>query len=112
MSKMISVSGKPLKFQIWDTAGQEKYHSLAREHEFVENYRAKAEVIILKLCSDVLPWSCGSHNSVRYHKSEYFQNIEELGGGASKQRPERHCDRHRGEQVRSRRSEGDKYSLC
>ena len=25
------VAGKPIKFQIWDTAGQEKYHSLARE---------------------------------------------------------------------------------
>jgi GTPase SAR1 family protein len=32
MSKMITVAGKPLKFQIWDTAGQEKYHSLAREN--------------------------------------------------------------------------------
>ncbi|CAM9271044.1 unnamed protein product [Ectocarpus sp. 6 AP-2014] len=29
MSKMIMVDGSPMKFQIWDTAGQEKYHSLA-----------------------------------------------------------------------------------
>ncbi|CAN0352119.1 unnamed protein product [Ascophyllum nodosum] len=29
MSKMIMVDGVPMKFQIWDTAGQEKYHSLA-----------------------------------------------------------------------------------
>jgi hypothetical protein len=26
------VNGKPIKFQIWDTAGQEKYHSLARKY--------------------------------------------------------------------------------
>jgi Ras-related protein Rab-5C len=31
MSKLITVAGKPIKFQIWDTAGQEKYHSLARK---------------------------------------------------------------------------------
>lgn len=31
MSKLITVDGKPIKFQIWDTAGQEKYHSLARK---------------------------------------------------------------------------------
>lgn len=31
MSKMVMVGGKPIKFQIWDTAGQEKYHSLARK---------------------------------------------------------------------------------
>ena len=30
MSKMVTVNSKPIKFQIWDTAGQEKYHSLAR----------------------------------------------------------------------------------
>eukprot|EP00638_Chattonella_subsalsa_P007155 CAMPEP_0117756976 /NCGR_PEP_ID=MMETSP0947-20121206/14433_1 /TAXON_ID=44440 /ORGANISM="Chattonella subsalsa, Strain CCMP2191" /LENGTH=193 /DNA_ID=CAMNT_0005576735 /DNA_START=35 /DNA_END=616 /DNA_ORIENTATION=- len=29
MSKMIMVNNMPIKFQIWDTAGQEKYHSLA-----------------------------------------------------------------------------------
>ncbi|RYH29785.1 hypothetical protein EON65_07360 [archaeon] len=31
MSKLITVNSKPIKFQIWDTAGQEKYHSLARK---------------------------------------------------------------------------------
>jgi small GTP-binding protein len=31
MSKLITVNGKAIKFQIWDTAGQEKYHSLARK---------------------------------------------------------------------------------
>jgi GTPase SAR1 family protein len=31
MSKMITVASKQIKFQIWDTAGQEKYHSLARK---------------------------------------------------------------------------------
>ena len=29
MSKMIVNNGSPCKCQIWDTAGQEKYHSLA-----------------------------------------------------------------------------------
>ena len=29
MSKLIMVEGSPIKFQIWDTAGQEKYKSLA-----------------------------------------------------------------------------------
>lgn len=29
MSKYLVVGGKAIKFQIWDTAGQEKYHSLA-----------------------------------------------------------------------------------
>jgi len=29
MSKMIMVGETPIKYQIWDTAGQEKYHSLA-----------------------------------------------------------------------------------
>lgn len=32
MSKLLSVNGKSIKFQIWDTAGQEKYHSLARKY--------------------------------------------------------------------------------
>jgi Ras-related protein Rab-22 len=30
MSKVVMAEGKQIKFQIWDTAGQEKYHSLAR----------------------------------------------------------------------------------
>jgi len=42
MSKMIMVSGKPIKFQIWDTAGQEKYHSLAPMY-----YRGAAAAIIV-----------------------------------------------------------------
>ena len=29
MSKLVVVDEKAIKFQIWDTAGQEKYHSLA-----------------------------------------------------------------------------------
>jgi len=29
LSNMIVIDGKPVKLQIWDTAGQEKYHSLA-----------------------------------------------------------------------------------
>lgn len=42
MSKMILVDGKPIKFQIWDTAGQEKYHSLAPMY-----YRGAAAAIIV-----------------------------------------------------------------
>lgn len=42
MSKMITVGGKSIKFQIWDTAGQEKYHSLAPMY-----YRGAAAAIIV-----------------------------------------------------------------
>ena len=36
MSKVVTVDGKQTKFQIWDTAGQEKYHSLARKLNLVK----------------------------------------------------------------------------
>ncbi|KAJ1400059.1 ras family-domain-containing protein [Ochromonadaceae sp. CCMP2298] len=42
MSKMITVSGKQIKFQIWDTAGQEKYHSLAPMY-----YRGAAAAVVV-----------------------------------------------------------------
>lgn len=42
MSKMITVNSKQIKFQIWDTAGQEKYHSLAPMY-----YRGAAAAIIV-----------------------------------------------------------------
>jgi len=42
MSKMILVDGAPIKFQIWDTAGQEKYHSLAPMY-----YKGAAAAIIV-----------------------------------------------------------------
>eukprot|EP01038_Epipyxis_sp_PR26KG_P008570 gene8570-11580_t len=42
MSKMITVASKQIKFQIWDTAGQEKYHSLAPMY-----YRGAAAAIIV-----------------------------------------------------------------
>lgn len=42
MSKLITVSGKQIKFQIWDTAGQEKYHSLAPMY-----YRGAAAAIVV-----------------------------------------------------------------
>lgn len=32
MSKLVMVNGRQIKFQIWDTAGQEKYKSLARKY--------------------------------------------------------------------------------
>ena len=42
MSKMILVGGKSIKYQIWDTAGQEKYRSLAPMY-----YRGAAAAIIV-----------------------------------------------------------------
>lgn len=42
MSKQMVVQGKSIKFQIWDTAGQEKYHSLAPMY-----YRGAAAAIIV-----------------------------------------------------------------
>jgi Ras-related protein Rab-22 len=42
MSKLVMVEDKPIKFQIWDTAGQEKYHSLAPMY-----YRNAAAAILV-----------------------------------------------------------------
>lgn len=42
MSKMIMVDGHSIKYQIWDTAGQEKYHSLAPMY-----YRGAAAAIVV-----------------------------------------------------------------
>ena len=42
MSKLITVDAKPIKYQIWDTAGQEKYHSLAPMY-----YRGAAAAIVV-----------------------------------------------------------------
>ena len=42
MSKLIMVDAAPIKYQIWDTAGQEKYHSLAPMY-----YRGAAAAIIV-----------------------------------------------------------------
>lgn len=42
MSKQIMVDNQPIKYQIWDTAGQEKYHSLAPMY-----YRGAAAAIIV-----------------------------------------------------------------
>mmetsp|Transcript_26507 Transcript_26507/g.59334 ORF Transcript_26507/g.59334 Transcript_26507/m.59334 type:complete len:195 (-) Transcript_26507:44-628(-) len=42
MSRLILVDGAPIKFQIWDTAGQEKYHSLAPMY-----YKGAAAAIVV-----------------------------------------------------------------
>jgi len=42
MSKAMQVDGQSIKFQIWDTAGQEKYHSLAPMY-----YRGAAAAILV-----------------------------------------------------------------
>ena len=41
-SKLIIANNIPMKFQIWDTAGQEKYHSLAPMY-----YRGAAAAILV-----------------------------------------------------------------
>jgi GTPase SAR1 family protein len=48
MSKMITVASKQIKFQIWDTAGQEKYHSLARKSRFLSSVKV-FNLVIRKL---------------------------------------------------------------
>lgn len=47
MSKVINVDGVPVKYQIWDTAGQEKYHSLAPMY-----YRGAAAAIVVYSITD------------------------------------------------------------
>lgn len=47
MSKVINVDGAPVKYQIWDTAGQEKYHSLAPMY-----YRGAAAAIVVYSITD------------------------------------------------------------
>ena len=42
MSKIMTIDGNKIKFQIWDTAGQEKYHSLAPMY-----YRGAAVAIVV-----------------------------------------------------------------
>ena len=42
MSKMVMIDGMAIKYQIWDTAGQEKYRSLAPMY-----YRGAAAAIIV-----------------------------------------------------------------
>ena len=42
MSKMMTVEGSTIKYQIWDTAGQEKYHSLAPMY-----YRSAAAALVV-----------------------------------------------------------------
>ena len=44
MSKIVTVDGKQTKFQIWDTAGQEKYHSLARKKR--KKYKSNENIYI------------------------------------------------------------------
>ena len=42
MSKLVTVDGEPIKFQIWDTAGQETYRSLAPMY-----YRGAAAALLV-----------------------------------------------------------------
>jgi GTPase SAR1 family protein len=52
MSKMIMVDDTPIKYQIWDTAGQEKYHSLAPMY-----YRgAAAAIVVYDITRKVRRW--------------------------------------------------------
>mmetsp|Transcript_35362 Transcript_35362/g.72210 ORF Transcript_35362/g.72210 Transcript_35362/m.72210 type:complete len:201 (-) Transcript_35362:98-700(-) len=47
MSKTLTVDGEPVKYQIWDTAGQEKYHSLAPMY-----YRGAAAAVVVYSITD------------------------------------------------------------
>ena len=94
MSKMIMVDGKPIKFQIWDTAGhkelslvrkiahntysgQEKYHSLAPMY-----YRgAAAAIIVYDITRAVSLFFVDSFRVVIFGL-EHFQDFEKLGGRA------------------------------
>ena len=49
MSKTLVVDDQAIKFQIWDTAGQEKYHSLAPMY-----YRgASAAIVVYDITREV-----------------------------------------------------------
>lgn len=53
-SKLVVTNNTPLKFQIWDTAGQEKYHSLAPMY-----YRgAAAAILVYDITNKVLMLVC------------------------------------------------------
>lgn len=79
MSKMIVVNDTPIKYQIWDTAGQEKvqnsltcqrpnsltftqHESLTQMHPF-----SIMMLAVSQLGAHVLPRSCRRHRRVRYH---------------------------------------------
>ena len=64
MSKIVMYNGKPFKFQIWDTAGQEKYRGLAPMY-----YRgASAAVLVYDITSKL------SFLSLKSWKSELDVN--------------------------------------
>ena len=103
MSKVIISNGKHIKFQIWDTgnfiyncsafyipihkcttficyltAGQEKYHSLARKYmvPFCMNPSDSS------VASYVLQRSRRRHCRLRHHEARLLQDTQGVGGGA------------------------------
>ena len=57
MSKTLVVDDQAIKFQIWDTAGQEKYHSLAPMY-----YRgASAAIVVFDITKTVRRSLCSAH---------------------------------------------------
>ena len=77
MSKMVMVDGMAIKYQIWDTAGQEKYRSLAPMY-----YRgAAAAIIVYDITSMVrfflrIPERAHTHTHLTYKNSNHFKNVK------------------------------------
>ena len=52
LSTVMEIDGQPIKLQIWDTAGQEKFRSIAKSY-----FRHAVGVILVYLRRRTLPWS-------------------------------------------------------
>ena len=117
MSKVLMVNGKQIKFQIWDTAGQEKYHSLARTLCSSWWFKSMLQLMLLfvfrfrpwlfsycwfffsqRFCSYVLSWGCCCNYCLWYYKIQYIQDFEKLGRGAQESGPQGHCNCNRWKQ--------------
>jgi small GTP-binding protein len=62
MSKTLVVDDQAIKFQIWDTAGQEKYHSLAPMY-----YRGASAAIVVYDITRTVRWRANRHPPRRSH---------------------------------------------
>ena len=81
MSKLLTVNGKSIKFQIWDTAGQVRAVFVSHQNEEISSLcvlivRAGE---ISQLSAHVLPRRRSRHNRLRHQPRINIQNIEELG---------------------------------
>ena len=62
MSKTLVVDDQAIKFQIWDTAGQEKYHTLAPMY-----YRGASAAIVVYDITHTVRWRANRHPPRRSH---------------------------------------------